>query len=92
MNDFIINNTKSPPRKIKKLVVFTTTPNAYITKKKTLSMKELENRLKSSGIHSLKACASSSGKFPLLNIPLPSSNPAIAPAPSRGVIEQYHLK
>ena len=39
-NDFIINNTKSPPRKIKKLVVFTTTPNAYITKKKTLSMKE----------------------------------------------------
>jgi hypothetical protein len=36
----IINKTKSPPRKTKKLVAFTTTPKAYLKKKKILSMKE----------------------------------------------------
>ena len=40
----------------------------------------------------LKSCASCSGRLPLLKIPLPNSNPAIAPAPSLGVMVKYHRK
>ena len=45
-----------------------------------------------SGATDRSSSASSSGMFELEKKPLPSSNPAICPAPKRGVIRMCHRK